>query len=320
MDLSAVIFVVLAVAWAVFLIPMALRRHDEVARTRSIDRFSTKLRVLAHREPGEGVESRLVVTPARATRRGTVPVGVPATISTTVTVPAVVSAEPTPTAAAVPVAPALSAARLRARRTAARAAARRRRRVLSFLLLCTVVVAAGVYLGRLLPWDVAVPGGLTLLYVVLCRTQVRHEVARDVAVAAPGSAPAAAPAETPAAAVETTTTAPAPPPDEAVVTDVDDEDEDDTVGIPVALLRAAAAGDDGSSSLWDPLPVTLPTYVTAPKARRTVRTIDLGEPGTWTSGRTAEDTEIVARASAEQAAEKTSEKGTGGSDRRAVGS
>ena len=41
--------------------------------------------------------------------------------------------------------------------------------------------------------------------------------------------------------------------------------------------------EDGGS-LWDPLPVTLPTYVTKPKARRTVRTIDLGEPGTWTSG------------------------------------
>ena len=37
---------------------------------------------------------------------------------------------------------------------------------------------------------------------------------------------------------------------------------------------------DGGS-LWDPLPVTLPTYVIKPKARRTVRTIDLSEPGTW---------------------------------------
>ena len=33
-DLSGVIFVVLAVAWAVFLIPKALKHHDEVARTR----------------------------------------------------------------------------------------------------------------------------------------------------------------------------------------------------------------------------------------------------------------------------------------------
>ena len=37
MDLSGIIFVVLAVAWAVFLIPKALKHHDEAARTRSID-------------------------------------------------------------------------------------------------------------------------------------------------------------------------------------------------------------------------------------------------------------------------------------------
>ena len=74
--------------------------------------------------------------------------------------------------------------------------------------------------------------------------------------------------------------------------------------------------EDGGS-LWDPLPVTLPTYVTKPKARRTVRTIDLGEPGTWTSGRTAEDTEIVARAEAEQAGTKAAGEGD---QQRAVGS
>ena len=49
--MSGIIFVVLAVAWAVYLIPKALRHHDEVARTRSIDRFSTAMRVLARREP-----------------------------------------------------------------------------------------------------------------------------------------------------------------------------------------------------------------------------------------------------------------------------
>ena len=36
--------------------------------------------------------------------------------------------------------------------------------------------------------------------------------------------------------------------------------------------------------VWDPLPVTLPTYVTKPRAGRTVRTIDFDAPGVWTSG------------------------------------
>ena len=48
-----------------------------------------------------------------------------------------------------------------------------------------------------------------------------------------------------------------------------------------------AAEADGD--LWDPVPVTLPTYVAKPAARRTVRTIDLDATGVWTSGRTEAD-------------------------------
>ena len=51
----------LAVAWAVYLIPKALKHHDEVARTRSIDRFSTAMRVLARREPVNHRDARLAV-------------------------------------------------------------------------------------------------------------------------------------------------------------------------------------------------------------------------------------------------------------------
>ena len=50
-------------------------------------------------------------------------------------------------------------------------------------------------------------------------------------------------------------------------------------------------------TLWDPLPVTLPTYVTKPAAaRRTVRTIDLDDSGVWTSGRTEGDAAIAREA------------------------
>ncbi len=56
------------------------------------------------------------------------------------------------------------------------------------------------------------------------------------------------------------------------------------------MLDAVLVPTDDGGSLWDPLPVTLPTYVTKPKAKRTVRTIDLNEPGTWTSGHTEQDT------------------------------
>jgi hypothetical protein len=50
-------------------------------------------------------------------------------------------------------------------------------------------------------------------------------------------------------------------------------------------------------NLWDPVPVTLPTYVSAPAAaQRTVRTIDLDSTGVWTSGRTEADSAIARQA------------------------
>ena len=64
MDLSALIFVALAVAWAVYLVPKALKHHDDVVRSRSVDRFSHTMRVLARREPVNRRNARLVVTPA----------------------------------------------------------------------------------------------------------------------------------------------------------------------------------------------------------------------------------------------------------------
>ena len=48
---------------------------------------------------------------------------------------------------------------------------------------------------------------------------------------------------------------------------------------------------------WDPLPVTLPTYVSKPAAaRRTVRTIDLDSTGVWSSGRSESDTALAREA------------------------
>ena len=44
---------------------------------------------------------------------------------------------------------------------------------------------------------------------------------------------------------------------------------------------------------WDPVPVTLPTYVSKPVASRSVRTIDLDSTGVWTSGRSEADSALV---------------------------
>ena len=311
MDLSGIIFVVLALAWAVFLIPKALQRHDEEARSRSIDRFSSALRVLAHREPTERDGSRLVVSPGRpvARQRVTTATRVEVTEVTSVETPAADDAAEAAVPATAAEAPAAAApasrtrtpAQVRARRAAARAAARRRRRILTLLLLCTVVTAVVAGLALAPWWSVAVPGGLTLVFLVLCRTQVRHESA-----AGPRVAPAV-PAATEDVAPQSATWAAAPGAAPVAEVGVDEHrvgefEDEDTIGIPAALLQAAVEQAENGGTLWDPLPVTLPTYVTKPRAQRTVRTIELGEPGTWTSGHTAEDSGIAAQAADEQVA------------------
>ena len=268
----------LAIAWAGFLIPKALRHHDEAARTRSIDRFSASTRVLAHSEPvdepGTGRETRLV-TPA-------------------------VTAPPSRPDARADV------------RTAARAAARRRRRILGLLLLGAAGTAGAAALAYLPWWSVAVPVGLSLVFLVLCRTQVRREVA---SVVRPAAAPdtAAAPVLPVAPSVPAQRTAEEPEPawaDEAAAAPVvSDLRAEDTVDVPVSALQGVAGADGGS--IWDPLPVTLPTYVTAPKAHRTVRTIELGEPGTWTSGHTTQDAEIAVQAAQPVAQDEPGQRAVG---------
>ena len=313
-DLSGIIFVVLAVAWAVYLIPKALRHHDEVARTRSIDRFSTAMRVLARREPVNRRDARLVVAPARAADN-------PRVLAPTVPTAADARLD-APTASA----PVPRTRRLEARRAAARAAARRRRRILSFLLL-SIAVVTGLAAFAVVPWwSVAVPAGLSVLYLVLCRTQVRHERSAtwdaDLAAAVeamPEAGSAVRPLSRPAARVD----APYGMPVTAAVRNAQGFEEvdpnEDTVAIPVALLDAVVVPTVDGGSLWDPLPVTLPTYVSKPKARRTVRTIDLDEPGTWSSGRSAEDSQLVAEAAASEVSEEAADEAAV-EQQRAVGS
>jgi hypothetical protein len=48
--------------------------------------------------------------------------------------------------------------------------------------------------------------------------------------------------------------------------------------------RGSRPGDGGS---WDPVPVPLPTYVTAPVAPRATSDVDLGAPDTWSSARSS---------------------------------
>jgi hypothetical protein len=151
------------------------------------------------------------------------------------------------------------------RSAAPRSAAARRRRVLALLALATLVAATAVGVGALtgLPvpaWVVAVPGGLMVAYLLL------------LAVLRPG-APAAAPRAT-----------------EPLVAEPDGDAAAEASGEgPTPLDAPAATGraevDAEPEHTWTPVPVPSPTYVTAPRARRVVRTIDLSNPGSWTASR-----------------------------------
>ncbi|SEQ92750.1 divisome protein SepX/GlpR [Microlunatus flavus] len=144
-----------------------------------------------------------------------------------------------------------------------RVAASRRRRVLSalFAILCGVVSVCSV--GWLPWWSVAVPGGLVLLFVVVSRISVRAMRrdldARYVAISR-GS-------------------------DEKTVMISRKDAEAKTAKVKKAKKKDAKADADGKPGLWDPLPITVPTYVSKPLAPRTVRTIDLSAPDVTSSGR-----------------------------------
>lgn len=305
MDLSALIFVALAVAWAVYLVPKALKHHDDVVRSRSVDRFSQTMRVLARREPVTRRSARLVVTPGRASA--------PPVVVTKAS-NASVGSEPAPGLDAAPPAASLDASALppvrtpAQRRAAANRAARRRRRVLVALLGALAAVGVLSIAGLLGPAYLGVPGALLVAWLVACRLMVRRETGLSGPLARIPAVPVeddGAEAEAPTDDTEDTADA---------AEDVAD-DEPQTEEVPVVQPQVAAEAPAGG---WDPVPMTLPTYVTKPAAtRRTVRTIDLDSTGVWTSGRTEIDAALAREG--DQADRERRARRDQGDDGRAVG-
>ena len=306
MELSGLIFVALAVVWAVVLIPKALRHHDEAARTRALETVSSDARVLARLDAASSREAELVVErPAVPAPRTEAPV-----------IPSPRRPFDRGSNERRPMDPRRLAA---VHRAAAAAAAKRRRRVLAVLLLAPLGIAVGSYVGTLQPWAAAIPAAVVVGFLVLARVLVRREHARwRQAVAA---LPARSAEPEPVSVVEPVETlvVAADPVDqpEAVIEVVEERNEqgfavvsglEDTASFPVGLLADPIPAE---KHLWDPVPVTLPTYVTKPRASRSVRTIDLNQPGVASSGRNAADSALVA-----EAATATHDP----SDQRAVGS
>lgn len=236
------IFVALAIGWAVYLLPKALRHHEEEDRRRSVEEFSDSVRIVG-RGVVQSVRARTAPTPSEP----------------------VVETVPTP-------APVRTITR-----EAAREAARRRRRVLALLISTLAVVSVTSYLSYT-PWfTTAIPTVLIVAFLVIARLTVRAQQVRRVAP------------------VQQTQAAVAEPVQRRHELDADLERED-TQGLSrdeLAEVVGEPVLDEGG--LWDPLPVTLPTYVHKARARRTVRTIELtaSSTGITSSGHDAADTALA---------------------------
>lgn len=210
-----------------------------------------------------------------------------------------------------------------------RTAAARRRRLLGILAALTLVAAVAVGVGALanLPvpaWVVAIPGGLMVAYLGL------------LAVVRPGAR------EAPRSVREDSLR-------DLDETDEPEPDDGDHGTRPVVRRRelsSVTAGAGGvaavveapgstlggaesgvstdspaaeESSTWTPVPVPTPTYVTAPRARRVIRTIDLSNPGSWTAVSSTAPTTSAGAASTAGASEAEAAEEYVVEHRRAVG-
>lgn len=170
-------------------------------------------------------------------------------------------------------------------------AAGRRRRVL-LVLLAALSVVIGLGAVELVPWwSVAVPGGLLVSFFVVARVSVRFMLKsldaryRDICQ---GS-------------------------DEATIF-LSRKEVRPVVGAAApAGAKVEPAAKPGA--LWEPVPITMPTYVSKPLAPRTVRTIDLSGPSV--SPTTRPQTPVTADAQQPVAPVRTE---TDGDDSRAAAS
>jgi hypothetical protein len=247
---TGLIFGSIIAAWAAVLVPMWLRRHDERNEARSVERFSSAMRVLARRTGTAGKRRPpSVMMPGR----------------TEVDDVHIAGASHRPARATGPSSPAARASssgdRLhRGGRSNARArlARRRRRTLLSLVLLVLASTALGVVGITAALW-VAAPAALLLAgFVVHLRVQARvaQQAARRRSAAARRSAAREMRLR------ETDRLRRVPP----GVAEVGDGE----------VFDAADGANRVPGPDWEPRDVPLPTYVTKPTAPRVPATSTVG--------------------------------------------
>lgn len=282
MSSSGLIYAVIVGAWAAYLVPMWLRRQDELNEIRPTERFSTAIRLLSGRA---AMERRI----ARALdERGT-----PGAEASERSGAAPVSEETSPQPAPAP-APAPGPhphapqphAPVAGRPSGGRAAllARRRRMVTLLFVAFTLGMVVAAVGGLSWLWAPGIPAILFTLYIAHLRRQERrrYEVRLDRRRAAEAAQRlrerAAAQQQPPVAAPAPSAAPPRHDADHRRHALVEAADHDEWVD----GLRHAATD---SEETWDPVPLPLPTYVTAPVAPRSTPALDLNAPDAWSAGR-----------------------------------
>lgn len=295
MGANGLIVAFVVAVWAAYFVPLVLRRYDEASSSESLESLSPLSRVVSRRreaaQPEEAdpvdeiVDEPVVQAETREVPRSSVPSAAPT------------SASSAPT------------------RRAAIVAARRRRRTLLTLLTSLVLVGGLAAFSVVSPVWVGLPALLVVAWLVACRVQVRAErgISRprreraSLASRLPSLKRAAQSAASDVASRSSRRAAPERSVDEEHTIVVSGQFEDvepdrkhvmQRTELPADALEeklqiAVPSVSTSGTPLWDPLPVTLPTYVTKPRVGRTVRTIDFDAPGTWTSGHVeGEDVEL----------------------------
>ncbi|MFD0272884.1 gephyrin-like molybdotransferase receptor GlpR [Kitasatospora sp. NPDC127111] len=345
MSSSGLIYAVIVGAWAAYLVPMWLRRQDELNEARPTERFSTAIRLLAGRSALERRASRALGDEPRDDEQDSD--GPPGRDGAASGDPATGVGERLDDGAGDPGGsgdtrgagdsgdsgdsgeaaeggpagerepghradrpgehPADDSAERRAgAERRARLLARRRRMVSVLFLAFALGAVVAAVAGLAFLWVPAVPAVLLTLYIGHLRKleRQRYEVKLDRARAAqaaerlrrreqqrtearPAGQPAADAPEEPVPGRPHLRLAgdPAPAADPAGAASASavaeaTEHEEWVDG----MRERGAAGPDS----WEPVPVPLPTYVTAPVAPRVTRGLDLSAPGTWTAGRPTE--------------------------------
>ncbi|MEU0387408.1 divisome protein SepX/GlpR [Streptomyces chartreusis] len=365
MSSSGLIYAVIVGAWAAYLVPMWLRRQDELNEARPTERFSTAIRLLSGKAAMERRYAKDLQ--ARSTEEGEQGAGDLDAVTDSVDVrafavsktrpqtqapvpspapeqPARQAPGPSPASAARARGPVPAARRGAAPRTnkanqanqAAAARARRskvlarRRRTTTMLFLAftlgAIVAAVG---GLAFLWAPGVPAVMLSVYIAYLRSQERRRFAyqmdrrRAEAAAqrlrerqrqprrrASADEEADEPEEGPEPATD--------PGLSALAADrralVEQTDHAEWVDQQRERQRRPGQGDS-----WEPVPVPLPTYVTAPVAPRATNDVDLAAPDTWSSARSSavpadhEDTTAPAdSADAAEADARTQERADGG--------